>query len=56
MAAKAVDEGGHMRVPAHRHVPPESERHAEREVDARKRPDRKALHGRGHVAFDCQTG
>ena len=37
MAAKAVDEGGHMRVPAHFHVPHESKRHAGREVGAQKR-------------------
>ncbi len=39
MAPKAEDEGGHMRVPAHCHVPAESER-LRREVDARKRLDR----------------
>ena len=33
MPAKAVDEGGHMRVPEHCHVPHESERHAGCEVD-----------------------
>ena len=56
MTAKAVDEGGHMSVPAHRHVPPESERHAERGVEATKRLDRKALRVGGRIAFDCQMG
>ncbi len=47
MAPNAVDEGGHETVPAHGLVPPESERHAGREVDARKRFDRN-LRFRGH--------
>ncbi len=47
MPPKAVDEGGHMKVPAHFYVPPESERHAGREVDARKRFNRNRRF-RGH--------
>ncbi len=47
MPPKAVDEGGHETVPAHCLVPPESERHAGREVDARKRFTRNHR-SRGH--------